>query len=64
MRITIDRFEGDFAVVLTDDGKRISVLRLLLENGREGDVFDIVRNDSETKTRYKKIKNLIDGAWE
>lgn len=63
MRITIDRFEGDFAVVLTESGKSVNVPKILLDGGREGDVYDITRNDGETKERSERIQKLADELW-
>lgn len=63
MKVTIDRFEGDFAVVLTDEGKRFDVPKSLFENGKEGDVFDIRRNLEETNSRRKKIEKLMNEVW-
>ena len=64
MKITIDRFEGDLAVVLTDEGEKYTFPKELLVNGKEGDVFDISFNEKETKTRKNRIKKLIDEVWE
>lgn len=63
MKVTIDRFEGGFAVVLTDRGESFSLPRVLFDGGGEGDVFDISRDDAETKARRAKMKNLIDELW-
>ena len=64
MRFTIDRFEGDFAVVITDKGERFDLPKALLENGKEGDVFQITRNDNETEKQKEKIEKLMDDLWE
>lgn len=63
MKITVDRFENDLAVVLTDDGKNYTLPKALLENGKEGDVFDIFLDEEETKTRCERIKKLMDEVW-
>ncbi len=61
MYYTIDRFEGDFAIVETEEGTFFDVSRTLLPPGaKEG---DILRQDAagyiidleETKQRAKRI---------
>lgn len=63
MKITIDRFENEFAIVLNADGKSYNIPKALLENGKEGDVFDISFDEEETDKRTEKMKKLIDKAW-
>ncbi|MGA9522770.1 MAG: DUF3006 domain-containing protein [Myxococcaceae bacterium] len=41
MRATIDRFEGDVAVLLTESGEIHVDRRKLAEDAREGDVVDV-----------------------
>ncbi len=64
MKVTIDRFEGEFAVVLTENGKSVPVPQLLFDGGKEGDIFNIFRDDTQTKERGDRIKNLMDEVWE
>lgn len=56
----IDRFEGDFAVVETDNGMTDISRELLPENAKEGDVIGITDgvyyiDDEETQSRRKSI---------
>ncbi len=64
MRIIIDRFEGDFALCETENGKILDVPSELFENAHEGDVFDISFNEKETLNRKEnlnsRLKNLFD----
>ncbi len=64
MKITIDRIEGAYAVVLTDEGKSMLILKELFPDGKEGDVYDISRDDAETEKRSKRIRKLMDEVWE
>ncbi len=64
MRIIIDRFEGEFALCETENGKILNVPAELFLNAHEGDVFEISFNETETKKRKenvsKRLKNLFD----
>lgn len=64
MRIIIDRFEGEFALCETENGKILNVPSELFLNAHEGDVFDISFNETETEKRKenvsKRLKNLFD----
>ena len=64
MQITIDRFEGEFAVVEMPDKTFINLPKALFENPKEGDVFDIIKNDSEKQKREHNIKNLMNKLFE
>lgn len=64
MKVTIDRFEGDFAVVLNDEGKSFAAAKALFEGAKEGEVYEISRDGGETAKRREKIKNLIDEVFE
>ena len=60
MTITIDRFEGDYAVVETLDRMMYNIPKELLPDAKEGDMFDIVRREN---FRKEKIKKLMDDVW-
>ncbi len=60
MRVIIDRFEGDFAVVELPDKSFADMPKALIEGGKEGDVVDITINHGETENRKKEIRNLLD----
>lgn len=58
MRVIIDRFEGDFAVVETEDGITVNMPKILLPDAKEGDT---VRIESYRDTeRQKRIEKLAD----
>ncbi len=62
-RFTIDRFEAQWAVLETPEGKTINYPRNLLPKGaKEGDVFDLkIDIDQEaTKERKTNIKGIVD----
>lgn len=64
MKITIDKVEGNIAVVISDDGKNFNIPYELLSGGKEGDVFDISPDKDETKTRKERIEKLANELWE
>lgn len=59
MKIIIDRFEGDFALCETENGKILNVPSELFVNAHEGDVFDITFNETETKERKENASNRL-----
>jgi len=61
MRVIIDRFEGEFAVVeLPDSKKMVTVPIELFPDAAEGDIVDITINRQETKNREKAINERFD----
>lgn len=59
MKITIDRFEGDFAVVELPDGKFADVPRVALpKEARESDIISINVDHDATEKRRKEIREL------
>jgi hypothetical protein len=64
MTIIIDRFEGDFAVVETEDKKMINLPQLLVPHGaKEGSVLSIELNTGETETRKRHSADLMKNVW-
>ncbi len=68
MQITIDRFEGAYAIAeYTDEMGReqfAKIAKVLLPGAKEGDIVDISRNREETQARENKIKKLMDDLFE
>ncbi len=55
MKIIIDRFEGEFAVVELLDGKMINCPKELLpENAKEGSIINIVVDEAATTEKLQK----------
>ncbi len=64
MKVIIDRFEGDFAIVELEDKSTIGMpLKLVPEGGKEGDVLKITIDVEETKARRDRIEKLMDDLW-
>ncbi|MDI3481338.1 MAG: hypothetical protein PWQ97_993 [Tepidanaerobacteraceae bacterium] len=64
----IDRFEGEFAVIETDDKKILNIKRNHLpEKAREGDVVDLKTmavDEEETLRRKEYIRKLSDKIFQ
>lgn len=63
----IDRFEGNFAIVETDDRQTFNLPRSLLPQGaKEGDVISIsvVVDQNETKSRQERIKGMMNNFFD
>ncbi|NLT13519.1 MAG: DUF3006 domain-containing protein [Clostridiales bacterium] len=64
MKIVIDRFEGDSAVVELENKRAVSVPREILPvEAREGDVISIVVEKNETERRRGRIDTLMKDVW-
>lgn len=58
MRVIIDRFEGDYALVELENGSVVPMLVQLLPGAREGDVIEIRIDRAETARRQQLIAEL------
>lgn len=63
MRVIIDRFEGDYAVVELDDLSIVNVPKSLFKGAKEGDIIDIIINKEESDKRKGSINKLIDNLF-
>ncbi|MDP4178548.1 MAG: DUF3006 domain-containing protein [Bacillota bacterium] len=70
MRVTIDRFENNFAVCEKDDRAMINIERNKIPlEAKEGDILDIEGNfvsinKIETEKRKKQIDEMTKDLWE
>ncbi len=61
MRVIIDRFEGDYAVVELEDRSTANLPRSLVPLGaKEGDVLVIEIDRNATEERRKRIQKLTE----
>ena len=60
MRVIIDRIEGDFAVCELQNGRFVNIPLCVFEDAREGDVFNVLRDDAEKEKRLNKAQSLFD----
>ena len=64
MKVIIDRFEGNYAVVEFSDKKTADFPRELIPEGaEEGNVLDITIDYEETKKRKEEIADLMEDMW-
>lgn len=59
MKLIIDRFEGEFAVIEADGGVTFNIPKKVLSGYREGDVLKIELDSDETAKRAERIKGLM-----
>lgn len=64
MKVILDRFESDYAIIEVDEDNIISVPRILVGNAKEGDVIKIEVDKSNTDKRKKDIQELMDSVFE
>ena len=53
MKVIIDRFEGEYAVVEIDEGNFVNIPKILLGSAKEGDVISIDIDTDETLKRKR-----------
>lgn len=59
MKVIIDRFEGDYAIVELPDKTFINVPMSLFPDAKESDVIDVSIDKDKTDQRSKKIEGLM-----
>lgn len=64
MKVIIDRFEGDYAVVEFEIGKCVNIPKILIPNAKEGDIIKIEIDKKETLERKKHIQELMNNVFE
>ena len=65
MKIIIDRFEGEYAVVELPNRRMVDLPLIIVPAGaREGDTLDISVDEDETERRRKRIEQLTEDLWE
>lgn len=64
MYITIDRFEGDFAVIELPDMTFLNIPKSLFPDACEGDIYLIEKSQEEQTRRKAKIKKLSDELFQ
>ena len=64
MKVIIDRFEGDYAVVEINKGKFVNLPKELVPDAKEGDVIVITIDQDETEMRKEHVKELMNQLFE
>ncbi|MDR7855460.1 DUF3006 domain-containing protein [Tissierella sp.] len=61
MKITIDRFEEEFAIVELENKEMINIPRVILPiEAKEGDIITISVDQGETEERKNRIQSKFD----
>ncbi len=65
MKVIIDRFEGDFAVVELPNNTTVDMdIKLLEPDVKEGDIIEIRTLQHETENRKNKVQGLMKELFE
>lgn len=64
MKWIIDRREGDFWIVETEDRNSGKISLSLLPDAKEGTVFFIERSESDTEKRKSDFQNRLNRLFE
>ncbi len=63
MKVIIDRFEGEYAVVEIDSNNYVNLPRVLVPNSKEGDIVLIEVKKEESKNRKEHIQKLMNDVF-
>jgi hypothetical protein len=64
MKYTIDRFEGEYAVVELENQKFVNIPRPAIPSeSKEGDIISVMVDQEETEKRKKHIEKLMNDVW-
>lgn len=63
MKVLIDRFEGDFAVVEMPDKTFLNIPKALLSEFSEGDVLEIKKDIEETEKGMKSAQDSFSALF-
>lgn len=65
MKIIIDRFEGEFAVVELENGNMVDIPKCILPNeAKEGSVLSITLEIDETEERANRIEDKFKSLFD
>ena len=64
LKVVIDRFEGEYALVEDENKNIINMPKCLLpENSKEGSVIKIELDEDETKRKNNDVKKIFDSIF-
>ena len=64
MKYTIDRFEGNFAVVELENEKFVDIPREAIRpEAKEGDIISVMVDKETTAKRKKEIEDMTKDMW-
>jgi len=62
MKVILDRFEGNSAIVEIPGQKMVAAPAVLFEGAKEGDVVSILPDPAETQARKAQIEKMMKGV--
>lgn len=63
-RLVIDRFEGNFAILVDDDEKTYNVDRNLFLNNKEKDIIYIESDEEAKRAKLNEVEDLMNKLFE
>ncbi|WFA08864.1 DUF3006 domain-containing protein [Tissierella sp. Yu-01] len=65
MKFTIDRFEGEYAVVELENKEIVNIpIKALPEEAQEGDIINVSIDNEGTTDREKRIRDKFESLFE
>lgn len=64
MKVIIDRFEGEYAIVELEEKNIVEVPKILIPGAKEGDIIKIEILKQETNSQKEQIQKLINKVFE
>lgn len=64
MKVILDRFEEDFALVELENKEIVNIPRILVSEAEEGDIIEIRICKEETRQRQEEIEKLANDLFE
>ena len=64
MRLVIDRFEADYAILIDDNENSYNIDKRLFKDNKEGDIIYITYDKDETERQKDKINKLVNKLFE
>lgn len=63
-RLVIDRFEGNFAILVGDDEKTYNVDKNLFLNNKEKDIIYIESDEEAKRAKLNEVEDLMNRLFE
>ncbi len=64
MKVILDRFEEDFALVELENKEIVNIPRILVSEAEEGDIIEIRICKEETRQRQEEIEKIANDLFE
>ena len=64
LKVILDRFEEDFALVELENKEILNIPRILVSEAEEGDIIEIRICKEETRQRQEEIEKLANDLFE